>query len=356
MPGNCEQSLFHEGPEGHTEDHAHHDFQAMNAATWVEKLPPPDRWRELSLAHGPRIATWVLALALGVQAALIVTDLTGGKSLPGADAPPPPPAPPRRHVNVAMVANNHLFGNAAAQPKAQGDAASAQPTSIPLVLTGVIAADNPENGLAILGENAANAKVVAVGQQVPGGAKLHSVYSDKVILDRGGTLESLMLPRQSGPPLGMAPQAPPPLPTADNPIVDRVRQLIANEPNTIAEVIRPQPVFAQGKQRGFRVYPGRNRQAFTRIGLRPGDLVLAINGTPLDDPARGQEVFNTLGSSSEAHVTVLRNGKQQDLTLQLSQIAQEAEALVGGGNDGAAAQPPSDVSPPQTPAEGADRD
>jgi general secretion pathway protein C len=325
----------------------------MNAVPWVEKLPPPDRWREVLLAHGPRIATWVLALALGVQAALIVTDLTGGKPLPGADAPPPPPAPPQRHVNVAMVANSHLFGNAAAQPKAQGDAASAQPTSIPLVLTGVIAADSPENGLAILGENAANAKVVAVGQPVPGGAKLHSVYADKVILDRGGTLESLMLPRQSnGLVMGQAP-APPPLPTADNPIVDRMRQLIANEPSAISEVIRPQPVFAQGKQRGFRVYPGRNRQAFTRIGLRPGDLVLAINGTPLDDPSRGQEIFNTLGTSSEAHVTVLRNGKQQDLTLQMSQIAQEAESLVGGGNDGAAPPPPAEVAQP---APGDDRE
>ena len=324
----------------------------MNAVTWVEKLPPPDRWRELSLAHGPRIATWVLALALGVQAALIVTDLTGGKPLPGSDAPPPPQAPPARHVNAALIANNHLFGNAAAQPKAQGDAANAQPTTIPLMLTGVIAADRPENGLAILGENANNTKLIAVGQPVPGGAKLHSVYADKVILDRNGTLESLMLPRQ-GQGLGMNPAPPPPpLPTAENPIVDRMRQLIANEPSAISEVIRPQPVFAQGKQKGFRVYPGRNRQAFTRIGLRPGDLVLAINGTPLDDPSRGQEIFNTLGSSSEARVTVMRNGKQQDLTLQMSQIAQEAESLVGGGNDGAA-QPPPDAAPP---GQGTDRD
>jgi general secretion pathway protein C len=297
----------------------------------------------------------VLALALGVQAALIVTDLTGSKPLPGADAPPPPPAPPQRHVNIAQVANAHLMGSAASQAKPQGDAANAQPTSIPLVLTGVIAADKPENGLAILGESAGNAKVVAVGQPVPGGAKLHSVYSDKVILDRGGTLESLMLPRQSGPPLAMngAPP-PPPLPMAENPIVDRMRQLITNEPNAISEVIRPQPVFAQGKQRGFRVYPGRNRQAFTRIGLRPGDLVLAVNGTPLDDPSRGQEIFNTLGTSSEAHVTVLRNGKQQDLTLQMSQIAQEAEALVGGGNDGAG-QPTPEAPPPPS-SQGIDRD
>lgn len=80
----------------------------------------------------------------------------------------------------------------------------------------------------------------------------------------------------------------------------------------------------------------------------------AINGTPLDDPSRGQEIFNTLQSSSEAHVTVLRNGAQQDLTLQMSQIAQGAEAMMSPG-DGAA--PPSDVAPvPQGPGEGGDRE
>ena len=326
----------------------------MNAASWVEKLPAPDRWRELSLAHGPRIATTVLALALGVQAALIVTDLTGGKSLPGADAVPPPAARQVARVNVAAIANNHLFGNAQAQPKAQ-DASNAPPTSIPLVLTGIIAADNPENGLAIIGENATSAKLVAVGQSVPGGAKLHSVLQDRVILDRNGTLESLLLPHQGGPPLGMTPPPPAALPTTENPVVDRMRQLIANEPGAISEIMRPQPVFAQGKQRGFRVYPGRNRQAFIRLGLRPGDLVTAINGTPLDDPSRGQEIFNTLQSASEAHVTVLRNGAQQDLTLQMAQIAQGAESLV---NPGESAAPPADVAPAPPPQadQGNDRD
>lgn len=314
----------------------------MNAAAFLANLPPPDRWRSLMLQHGPRIATWVLALALGVQAALIVTDLTGGKasgrSASSAPIAPPPPAVPR--VNAATIANAGLFG--APKPTVNTNAANAPQTNIPLVLTGVIAASDPRNGLAILGENAAAAKVYAVGDIVPGGVKLHSVYSDKVILDRNGNLESLALPRQS---TGMA-MAPPPvqnLPTESS-LADRMRQLITSEPSVITDVMRPQPVFAQGKQRGYRVYPGRNRQAFTRLGLRPGDLVTAINGTPLDDPARGQEIFSTLGSSSEAHVTVMRNGKQQDLTLNMAQIAQDAEQLIGGGGDGA---PPPDAVPPQ---------
>ncbi|MBX5460260.1 MAG: type II secretion system protein GspC [Steroidobacteraceae bacterium] len=315
----------------------------MNAASWLENLPAPQRWREIVLVHGPRIATWVLALALGVQAALIVTDLTGGNAAnPAASsapaAPPPPPAP---RVNVAAIANSGLFG--AAKPAAVANAADAPRTSIPLVLTGIIAANDPRQGLAILGENAASTKVYAVGDTVPGGVKLHSVLNDKVILDRNGTLESLTLPRQST----GAPAAPPPvarLPT-ESPVVDRMRQLVSSQPGILSDIMRPQPVFAQGKQRGYRVYPGRNRQAFIRLGLRPGDLVTAINGTPLDDPARGQEIFATLGSSSEALVTVVRNGRQQDVPLNLAMVAQEAEQLLGAEGDGSPASPPGEAAP-----------
>ena len=70
---------------------------------------------------------------------------------------------------------------------------------------------------------------------------------------------------------------------------------------------------------------------------------MSINGTPLDDPARGQEIFRTLGSSSEAHITVMRAGQQQDLTLNIAQVAQEAEGMVG--SPGAA--PPDQAPPPQ---------
>jgi general secretion pathway protein C len=128
-----------------------------------------------------------------------------------------------------------------------------------------------------------------------------------------------------------------------------MRQLVTSEPGIISDIMRPQPVFAQGKQRGYRVYPGRNRQAFVRLGLRPGDLVTAINGTPLDDPARGQEIFATIGTSSEAHVTVMRNGQARDVTLNMAQVAQDAEALVGAGAQGGQVtgegQPPPEVAP-----------
>jgi general secretion pathway protein C len=312
----------------------------MNAASWLEGLPPPDKWRTLALTHGPRIATWVLAFALAVQAAVIVTNLAGSSHPPKVAAPPLTPSSQSQTVDVAAITSAHLFGEAPVESRPQQDAATAQQTSLPLVLVGIIAADNPEDGLAILGENAAGAKVYAVGDNVPGGAKLHQVLTDKVIIDRNGVLESLMLPRslQSG----SAPPSTAALQT-EAPIMDRMRKLITNDPGLMADIMRPQPVFAAGKQKGYRVYPGRNRQAFQRLGLRPGDLVMAINGTPLDDPARGQEIFSTLGASSEAHITVMRGGQQQDLTLNIAQVAQEAEGMAQGA--------PSDQAQPPPPAE-----
>jgi general secretion pathway protein C len=95
--------------------------------------------------------------------------------------------------------------------------------------------------------------------------------------------------------------------------------------------------------RGFRVYPGANRQAFARMGLRPGDLVTAVNGTPLTDKDRASEIFNTLSSSSEARVSVTRNGRQQELVLNIAQIAAEAEQL-GAPADG---NIPMDQAPPE---------
>jgi len=252
-------------------------------------------------------------------------------------------------VNVAAITNAHIFGF---QPTVQEAAPtnSTGPTNLPLVLSGIMAANDPRYGLAIIGQNAQSTKLYAVGDNVPGNAKLHAVYSDHVEIEVQGHLETLALPHQAA--------AGAPIPSAgalqtESPIADRMRKLITEQPSLMADVMRPQPVYANGKQTGYRVYPGRNRQAFLRLGLRPGDLVTAINGTPLDDPEHGQQIFNTLGATSEAHVTVQRNGQQQDVILNLAQVTQEAEAMAGStpglATPGDQAQPAPQAPPAERP-------
>ena len=314
----------------------------MTANIWSPSAGGGGDWRSHALARAPQVVTFILALALAAQLALIVVGMT---SRSRQTAPPPAAtAPPVSQLDIGGLVNAHLFGNAVVQ-NTNGDGANAPPSSMPLVLAGLLATEDPKEGMAIIGESAAAAKVVAVGQQVPGGATLHSVYNDRAVIERNGALESVLLPRRTAGTLSAAPPPPPVAAPQNDAAIERMRRLVSDDPTIIGQVMRPQPVFAGGKMRGFRVYPGANRQAFARIGLRAGDLVTAINGTPLDDKDRAQEIFATLNSSTDARVTVTRNGRQQELVLNLAQIAGEAEQLGNGGDgmmppDQAPAEPP----------------
>src|SRR6202034_4686003 len=93
-------------------------------------------------------------------------------------------------LELANIVNVHLFGIAGVQ-----SGGSAPQTTMPLILAGVIADKDPAKGQAIIGENAVAAKLYAVGGAIPGGARLHAVYADRVLLERNGALESLKLPR-----------------------------------------------------------------------------------------------------------------------------------------------------------------
>jgi general secretion pathway protein C len=318
----------------------------MTANIWSPSAGSGGDWRSAALARAPQVVTFILALALAAQLAFIVV----GLSSRSRQTPPPAQAfaPPAPQLDIGGLVNAHLFGNAVVQ-NTNGDGANAPPSSMPLVLAGVLATSDPKEGMAIIGESSATAKVVSVGKQVPGGAMLHSVYNDKVIIDRGGALESVLLPRRGTGtvPTEPMPQPPPVASSNNEAMLERMRKLVNDDPGVIGQVLRPQPVFAGGKMRGFRVYPGANRQAFARMGLRAGDLVTAINGTPLDDKDRAQEILSTLNSSTDARVSVTRNGRQQELVLNIAQIANEASQL-GPGGDGMIPQeqPPPDIEPP----------
>ncbi|MDR2216199.1 MAG: type II secretion system protein GspC [Nevskiaceae bacterium] len=266
-------------------------------------------------ASAPRWVAGILVVLIGVRLAALLT----------ASGPPPAPPPsgdvavaaPRPAADLPSILRANLFGSA---PAANSNPANAPTTNLALVLSGIVADADPARGLALIGPTASALKVYAVGAALPGGARLHSVLPDRVLLDRGGSLESLPLPRRFA--TGAPPPPPPPVAGGE-----RVRQFVQENPGVIGQVLRPQAVMADGRQRGYRIYPGPNQAAFNRLGLRAGDLVTAINGTTLDDPSRGGEIFSTLSSVAEARVTVIRNGAQQEIVLNLADVANDAQTL-----------------------------
>ncbi len=286
----------------------------------------------------PRLLAGLLIVLIGVRAALFVADL-GSAPATTASTAGAPPFQTRNVVDLPSILRANLFGQVAAP-----GGGSAPVTSMALLLSGTIADIDEKRGFAILGPSATAMKMYSVGDTLPGGARLHAVLVDRVLLDRGGTIESLMLPKR----MGTGPVVAAGTPASSQGAAERVQQLVRANPALVGEILRPTVVIADGKQRGFRVYPGSNSEAFNRLGLRPGDLVIAINGTSLDDPQRSTEVFNSLGSVAEARITVVRNGSQQDLLLNLAEVANEAEQLArnSGTTPPPGTTPPTGTTPP----------
>ena len=309
----------------------------------------PQQWLDRISRTVPQALSLVLVVAIAWQLVQLTWLLLEPNDDPAAipmAAPPPSVNLPRKGPDIQAIVNAHLFG--LPQAPAEADPADAPQTQMNLVLSAVFANSDPAKGMAIIGDSTTSAEVFSVGDAIRSGTKLHAVYADRVILDRSGQLEALMLPAESVAGLVSQPMARPAPNTSR--FADNLRRIAENNPSAFAEVVRPQPVFANGVQRGYRVYPGRNRQQFARLGLQPGDLVLAVNGTPLDDPQRGMEIFNTMGTSDRVTVSVERNGQAQDLTLNTSQISLPENGAQGAGQTpplrGAPVQPnPDDAQP-----------
>ncbi len=272
-------------------------------------------------AAGPALVTLLAVVLIAAQLAALLWRALG--------AEPEPPAvaaageAPRPGVDLAAIVNAHLFGIA---PQS-GDPSAAPVTSANLTLAGTLAQADPAQGWAIIGASGQTARVYATGAALPGGSRLVAVYADRVILDRSGVRESLMLPRLSGGARPMLAAYAPAGSSSPASLADSVRQLIAQDPAAATELLRPQPVFAGGTLRGYRVYPGRNRGQFARLGLQPGDLVTAVNGSALDDPNRGLEILRSIGANSAVTLTIDRNGQTQQLAIDPGSVAQELQPI-----------------------------
>jgi general secretion pathway protein C len=270
-------------------------------------------------AAAPSIVSVLLAVIIAAQLASLVWR-TLGTSDDGEAAGVPAMGEAAPAYDLQAIVNAHLFGMAAAS----GDPNDAPATTANLLLSGTLAGPEPERGWAIIGANGQPARVYATGTSLPGGAKLFAVYPDRVILDRNGSRESLLLPRitVAGGAMPRMAGAAPAMPQGG--LADNVRRLLVQNPQAAGDLLRPQPVFAGSSLRGYRVYPGRNRAQFSSLGLQPGDLVMAVNGAALDDPNRGLEILRSVGQGGAVNLTIERGGQQQQVTIDPSAAMQQA--------------------------------
>jgi len=277
----------------------------------------------------PRWVALLLVVGIAWQLAQVIWML-----MPGSGAGDQVIAPPVQiarstasaggSVDVQQIANTHLFGEAdpevvVAPPQENID--NLAETRLNLSLKGTVASEDQDSSVAIIADAGNNEKVYMIRDTVTPGATLHAIYADRVVLNRGGALEVLKLPKDFPQSSAQIRRDTTSVSRAIAPSDDQsIQNIVTQNATQLADVIRPTPYYVSGQMQGYRVYPGRDRKQFAALGLRPGDLIKDIDGAALTNPQQATEIFQGLGDKEQVSVTVERNGQPEVLVLRTDQL------------------------------------
>jgi len=192
-----------------------------------------------------------------------------------------------------------------------GNDTSVSPIPLPLILVRTQPGRNSREGLAQIGVNARSPQTYAAGAILANGARLTEIYEHYVVFDRDDHSVRLYLQgeAQSRGDLETG------LLTVGGAAPAAAVVTMTKSQETLTTYLRPSPVFVGGQLRGYALYPGRNPEPFSRLGLQPGDVVTRINGTAISSPADSLAALRTLADGAAITVVLERQGNLESLSL-----------------------------------------
>lgn len=262
--------------------------------------------RRLPVVNAYSAIELVLLAGLAVQGARLAWAIVTPVSPLGAWMP----APPATAANAAAVLAEfdpfyRVSGAAAAGP--------AVVTALRLTLYGVRIDEAQGRGSAIIAGPDGVQNSVSVGEEVAPGVTLKAVAFDHVTLDRGGASEDLYLDQSGG--------AAPPAPPAGAPAGVAPPPSVAPPPpatGVSAEQLRADtsviPRIDGGRISGL-VVRGQGSGAFRAAGLRDGDVVTSVGGSPVQGPADLERLTRAAAAGGSLQMTVERNGQPVPLSI-----------------------------------------
>lgn len=293
--------------------------------TYWQKLP----WTEIKLKANKHLPRFVFILLI-ILITQTFAELTWEIFTPAQKSSSYMVKPSAVRVNTAAVSSSldsvgtyHLFGDAKTQAVVQQKVIDAPETRLRLDLKGVFASSNASEALAIISSSKGKDKTYHIGDKVTGGVLLHAVYADRVILKRNGKLETLRLPKPkvdskafysptatyNGRSSASA--------TSNQSQSKRLREMrdtLLKDPAKIWQQIRINPVMKNGEVQGYTL-AHNDQKLMQALNLRKTDIITAVNGQSLSDPATLYGLMSSLSDQQSLELTVERNGQLQTIQL-----------------------------------------
>lgn len=285
--------------------------------------------------EGLRLALLALLLLLAVWLAVQIA--WRFSAAPNIAVELEPTALQRSSAQALPIGRWHLFGREL-QPLELQPAEPTRETELRLTLKGSFSDPSTDRGFAIIAGADDREQVYRVGDELPGGARLERIQRDRVVLRREGVLETLSLPElRATPPAHSAPAAARPGVLTQAPLGggrlggigapgtlgtqewQAVREQHVRDPAALAREVSivPHVDGRTGRLAGVRLNPHADATLLQQAGLRSTDVITAVNGIPVDDLARGRELLQQLERAERLRLTLLRDGSEQTLDIDL---------------------------------------
>lgn len=220
-----------------------------------------------------------------------------------------------------QLAEKDLFGRyVAEEEQAAAAPIDAPDTQLSLVLQAVVARGGEGQGYAVIAQRNGQSDAFGVGDQVFGQAELAAVYGDRVLLNRNGSMETLRYERSDAnttlQPLDRGDSGTAATVTAIpgngqsvaiqqqvEQMVGYVRDRAATDPQGLLD-----EVGLEASENGYRVT--RRARQLQMAGLRPGDIVTAVNDNPVGNLAQDQALLNQiLAGGGELKISIQRGSR-----------------------------------------------
>ena len=181
----------------------------------------------------------------------------------------------------------------------------APPTALSLRLYGIRYSESGEANAAILGFDPHNQRIYRTNDIIADDIVLEYIEPERVFISREEIIESITFEK-------------------DSVLSKTFRESFVNkklittqqkwtENNILSEMVKFQPYFSDGRVKGYQLYPGNNSGLFNQTGLKPGDLLVAINGLSVRDPT----VLKELSGIGDLRLDLIRDDDDLSITVNL---------------------------------------
>lgn len=253
------------------------------------------------------IFTGLVVASVAVALAVLTWRLAGARA-----AERPSPAAGRA---VALPAD--IAPILAMAPFGTADRSSAQPTTLALVLRGIVLADPASASQALIAPVGGRPASYSVGQAVPGGATIEEISLSRVLLRMNGRLERLDLPRIGAADAAPSAQAGSAAQTgavlSTLPSDGSVPQPLALPPAAPVGDLGPLALLGRlGAAPDGGVYKVGAEPSVEarRAGLMPGDIIERVNGLPATAVVNDRQLIAQALAAGPAQIDVLRGGRR----------------------------------------------